>query len=66
MDVLLLGNFVVGAEYNFPHVDIIAQSGSYDLNLWHAKNPSTPITSGEHGFGTNYLLDSRGGEVVRM
>ena len=54
------GNFVGGQHYNFPHVDIIGESGNQELNWWHRLNPTVPITTGEHGFGNNELLYSRG------
>ena len=63
------GNFVHGQDYNFPHVDVIGQSGSYELADWHAQNPDKPVTVGEHGFGNNELWDSRceeDRELVRL
>ena len=54
------GNFVGGQHYNFPHVDIIGESSNQELNWWHRLEPTTPITTGEHGFGNNELLYSRG------
>ena len=62
-------NSVGVQDYNFPHLDIIGESGSSSLNMWHAKygiggnmtnNLSKPCTVGEHGFGNNQLYDSRG------
>jgi hypothetical protein len=56
------GNFVSGQEYNFDSpgkVDIIGESGNYELNGWHNLEPSMPATTGEHGFGNNKLLFSR-------
>eukprot|EP01052_Picozoa_sp_SAG31_P023883 SAG31_NODE_1996_length_6700_cov_4.398424_4_plen_700_part_00 len=62
-------NSVGNQDYNFPHLDIIGESGSSSLNMWHAKygiggnktnNLSKPCTVGEHGFGNNHLYDSRG------
>ena len=56
-------------EYNFPHLDIIGQSGSSMLDVWHAmygiggnqtNSLSKPCTTGEHSFGNGQLLDSRG------
>lgn len=63
------GNFVPGAEFNFPYADVIAESGTYELAAWHEANPTKPITAGEHGFGNNQLWDSRGPEdrgLVRL
>ncbi len=59
------GNFVNGQEYNFPHSDWITQSGNAHLNAWHKEFPSMPISTGEHGFGNNHLLYSRG-EIDRQ
>jgi hypothetical protein len=53
------GNHVSGQEYNFPFCDIITESGSAELLSWHTQYPDKPISTGEHGFGNNHLLDSR-------
>jgi hypothetical protein len=62
-------NLVTGQHYNFPHLDIIGESGNAELNWWHRLLPAMPMTTGEHGFGNNELLYSRGDEdrqLVRL
>ena len=60
------GNHISGQEYNFPFCDIITESGSAELNEWHQQYPQKPISTGEHGFGNNYLLDPRGEQDRRL
>ena len=50
------GNHVAGQEYNFPFCDIITESGSAELHMWHGRFPNKPISTGEHGFGNSNLL----------
>lgn len=62
-------NSVGVQDYNFKFLDIIGESGSSSLNMWHAKygfggnrtdNLTRACTTGEHGFGNSNLVDSRG------
>ena len=53
------GNMVGDQTYNFPHVDMITESGNSELNCWHKQFPDMPISTGEHGFGNNNLLYAR-------
>ena len=32
---------------NFPHVDMITESGNAELNGWHEQFPDMPISTGE-------------------
>ena len=46
------GNMVGDQTYNFPHVDMITESGNAELNGWHEQFPDMPISTGEHGTQT--------------
>ena len=41
------GNMVGDQTYNFPHVDMITESGNAELNGWHEQFPDMPISTGE-------------------